>query len=47
MFLGPRLRAANQAMFDDLARAAGHGGAVRRTTDARAAAPVGHGTEMI
>ena len=26
MFLAPRLRAANQAMFDDLARAAGHGG---------------------
>jgi short-subunit dehydrogenase len=27
MFLAPRLRAANQAMFDDLARAAGHGAA--------------------
>ena len=30
MFLAPRLYAANQAMFDDLARAAGHGAATLR-----------------
>jgi hypothetical protein len=31
MFLAPRLHAANQAMFDDLARAAGHGAAMPAT----------------
>ena len=34
MFLAPRLRAANQAMFDDLARAAGHGAATQATPPA-------------
>ena len=31
VFLAPRLHAANQAMFDDLARAAGHGAVTRAT----------------
>jgi hypothetical protein len=31
VFLARRLRAANQAMFDDLARAAGHGAATQAT----------------
>ena len=32
VFLAPRLRAANQVMFDDLARAAGHGAATQADT---------------
>ena len=35
LFLAPRLRAANQAMFDDLARAAGHDRAATRATPRR------------
>jgi Polyketide cyclase / dehydrase and lipid transport len=34
-FLGPRLRAANQVMFDDLARAASHGAATQAAAAAR------------
>jgi hypothetical protein len=32
LYLAPRLRAANQVMFDDLARAAGHGAATPATS---------------
>ncbi len=35
MFLAPRLHAANQAMFDDLARAAGHGAATQANPQRR------------
>ncbi len=34
LFLAPRLRAANQVMFDDLARAAGHVAATKATPSA-------------
>jgi uncharacterized protein len=40
-YLAPRLRAANQAMFDDLARAAGHGAATPATTKRTALAGAG------
>jgi uncharacterized protein YndB with AHSA1/START domain len=44
VFLAPRLRAANQAMFDDLARATSQRGAAARTTDAGTAAPISPGS---
>ena len=40
MYLAPRLRAANQVMFDDLARAAVHGAATQATHAAEASAAV-------
>jgi hypothetical protein len=40
VFLAPRLRAANQAMFDDLAQAAGHGAATPATRRSGVTLPI-------
>jgi short-subunit dehydrogenase/uncharacterized protein YndB with AHSA1/START domain len=46
LYLAPRLRAVNQDMFADLARAAGHGAAASHTTGGGESIPLSRGTAM-